>query len=251
MENILKKKSSFKVKTKLRDKDERGSILSICDIPCKNVSIINCNKNTIRSNHYHKKDYHIMHVVKGEIDYFYKTIKGKKVSYLKVKKNDLILAIPSNGIHSNGFSLVRKVLKVKKIKINKNKYLKKELIKPTKIYVKEIIKLIDKNLINGCANITGGGIEDNIKRVVPNNLCANIDLDKVKTQKIFRWIQKLGVSNSEMLKTFNCGVGFCIIINKKNLNKVKLSFDKKYKPYVIGKISKNKKKVNLSGKINW
>ena len=72
-------------------------------------------------------------------------------------------------MHSNGFSLVRKVLKVKKIKINKNKYLKKELIKPTKIYVKEIIKLIDKNLINGCANITGGGIEDNIKRVVPNN----------------------------------------------------------------------------------
>ena len=57
------------------------------------------------------------------------------------------------------------------------------MIKPTKIYVKEIIKLIDKNLINGCANITGGGIEDNIKRVIPNNLCADIDLDKVKTQK--------------------------------------------------------------------
>ena len=131
------------------------------------------------------------------------------------------------------------------------KYLKKELIKPTKIYVKEIIKLIDKNLINACANITGGGIEDNIKRVVPNNLCANIDLDKVKTQKIFRWLKNSGVSNREMLKTFNCGVGFCIIINKKNLNKVKLTFDMKFKPYVIGKISKNKKKVNLSGKINW
>ena len=70
-------------------------------------------------------------------------------------------------------------------------------------------------------------------------------------QKIFRWLQKSGVSNREMLKTFNCGVGFCIIINKKNFNKVKLTFDKKYKPYVIGKISRNKKKVNLSGKINW
>ncbi len=125
------------------------------------------------------------------------------------------------------------------------------MIKPTKIYVKEIVKLINKNLINACANITGGGIEDNIKRVVPNNLCANIDLDKVKTQKIFRWLQKSGISNREMLKTFNCGVGFCIIINKKNLNKVKLPFHKKYKPYVIGKISRNKKKVNLSGKINW
>ena len=125
------------------------------------------------------------------------------------------------------------------------------MIKPTKIYVKEIIKLIDKNLINGCANITGGGIEDNIKRVVPNNLSADIDLDKVKSQKIFNWLKNSGVSNREMLKTFNCGVGFCIIIKKRNLNKVKLIFDTKFKPYVIGKISKNKKKVNLRGKINW
>ena len=125
------------------------------------------------------------------------------------------------------------------------------MIKPTKIYVKEIIKLIDRNLINGCANITGGGIEDNIKRVVPPNLCAEIDLDKFKTQKIFRWLKNSGVSNREMLKTFNCGVGFCIIINKKNFNKVRLIFDKKYKPYVIGKISNNKKKISLSGTINW
>ncbi|MFL2892071.1 MAG: phosphoribosylformylglycinamidine cyclo-ligase [Candidatus Pelagibacter sp.] len=178
-------------------------------------------------------------------------VEKKNILVNKIKNNDLILAIPSNGIHSNGFSLARRVLKIKKIKINKNQYLKKELIKPTKIYVKEIIKLIDKNLINGCANITGGGIEDNVKRVIPNNLCANINLDKIKTQNIFKWLKDSGVSNSEMLKTFNCGVGFCIIINKKNLNKVKLTFDKKYKPYVIGKISKNKKKVNLSGTINW
>ncbi len=178
-------------------------------------------------------------------------VEKKNILVNKIKNNDLILAIPSNGIHSNGFSLIRRVLKIKKIKINKNQYLKKELIKPTKIYVKEIIKLIDKNLINGCANITGGGIEDNVKRVIPNNLCANINLDKIKTQNIFKWLKDSGVSNSEMLKTFNCGVGFCVIINKKNLNKVKLTFDKKYKPYVIGKVSKNKKKVNLSGTINW
>jgi len=178
-------------------------------------------------------------------------VEKKNILVNKIKNNDLILAVPSNGIHSNGFSLVRRVLKIKKIKINKNHYLKKELIKPTKIYVKEIIKLIDKNLINGCANITGGGIEDNIKRVIPNNLCANINLDKIKTQNIFKWLKNSGVSNIEMLKTFNCGVGFCLIINKKNLNKVKMNFNKKYKPYVIGKISKNKKKVNLSGTINW
>ncbi len=178
-------------------------------------------------------------------------VEKKKILINKIKENDLILAIPSNGIHSNGFSLVRSVLKIRKIKINQNKYLKKELIKPTKIYVKEIISLINKNHINGCANITGGGLEDNIKRVIPNNLAANIDLNKIKTQKIFKWLKNSGISNSEMLKTFNCGVGFCVIINKSKLKKVKSTFDKKYKPYVIGKISKSKRKVNLSGKINW
>ena len=76
-------------------------------------------------------------------------------------------------------------------------------------------------------------------------------MDKIKTQKIFKWLKNSGISNDEMLKTFNCGIGFCIIVNKKNLNKVNLAFDKKFKPYMIGKISKNKKKVNLSGKINW
>ena len=74
----------------------------------------------------------------------------------KVKKNDLVLAVPSSGLHSNGFSLVRYLLKKKKIDIKKNRFLKKELIKPTKIYVKEILNLTKKNLLNGCANITGG-----------------------------------------------------------------------------------------------
>lgn len=102
MKNILKKKSSFKVKTKLRNKDFRGSILSICDIPCKNVSIINCNKNSIRSNHFHKKDYHIMYVLKGEIDYFFKKRNSKKINYIKVKKNELIFT-PPNEIHTTFF----------------------------------------------------------------------------------------------------------------------------------------------------
>ena len=102
MKNILKKKNSFKIKTKLRDKDVRGSILSICDIPCKNVSIINCNKNSIRSNHFHKKDYHIMYVLKGEIDYFFKKRNSKKINYIKVKKNELIFT-PPNEIHTTFF----------------------------------------------------------------------------------------------------------------------------------------------------
>ena len=168
-----------------------------------------------------------------------------------IKENNLILAIPSSGLHSNGYSLVRNIIKRKNIMINKNIFLKKELLKPTKIYVKEILSLINKKLINGCANITGGGLPDNIIRVIPNNLCAEIDLEKIKPLKIFKWLKKNDVNDLEMLKTFNCGVGFCLIINPKNLKKINKYFSKDYKPYVIGKISKNSKKIKLNGEINW
>ena len=177
--------------------------------------------------------------------------KNKILSKNKIKTNDLILSIPSSGLHSNGYSLVRYLLNQKKINIKKNKFLKKELLKPTKIYVKEVLKLIDKNLINGCANITGGGLADNIKRIIPENLVAEINLNKINTSKIFKWLKKNGISDKEMLKTFNCGVGFCLIINSKNLEKVKKYFTKEFKPYVIGKISKGKNKVKLNGSINW
>ncbi len=169
----------------------------------------------------------------------------------KIKNGDLILAIPSSGIHSNGYSLVRHILKKKKINIKKNYFLKNELIKPTKIYVNEILNLHKKNLLNGCANITGGGLEDNIKRVIPNQLTADIYLDKIKTLKIFNWLKRNDISDKEMLKTFNCGVGFCLIINPKNLKKIYRYFSKEFRPYIIGKIKKGKNKVRLNAKINW
>ena len=177
--------------------------------------------------------------------------KNKILSKNKIKNNDLVLAIPSSGLHSNGYSLVRYVLNKKKINIKKNNFLRTELLRPTKIYVKEVLKLIDKNLINGCANITGGGLADNIKRIIPENLVAEIDLNKINTSKIFRWLKKNDISDKEMLKTFNCGVGFCLIISPKNLDKVKKYFTKEFKPYVIGKISKGRNKVKLNGSVNW
>ena len=178
-------------------------------------------------------------------------VEKHKILKDKIKKNDLILGVPSSGIHSNGYSLVRDLIKKKKINIKKNKFLKKELLKPTKIYVKEVLSLLDKNILNGCANITGGGLKDNIKRIIPNNFCAEIDLKRIKTLKIFKWLKNSGIKNDEMLKTFNCGVGFCLIINKKNLQKAKKCFSKQFQPYVIGKISKNSKKVKINGKIKW
>ena len=89
------------------------------------------------------------------------------------------------------------------------------------------------------------------QRIIPKNLCAEIDLNRIKTLKIFRWLYKMGVSEKEMLKTFNCGVGFCLVTNPRNLNLVRKYFGKNFKPYIIGKIVKNSKKVKLSGKISW
>jgi phosphoribosylaminoimidazole synthetase len=179
-------------------------------------------------------------------------VEKNKILYKnKIKSNNLILAVPSSGLHSNGFSLVRYLITKKKIDIRKNKFLSSELLKPTKIYVKEILSLTNKNLITGCANITGGGLSENIKRIIPDNLVAEINLNQIKTSKIFRWLKKNNISDNEMLKTFNCGVGFCLIVNSKNLKKVNKYFPKNYKPYVIGKISRGIKKVKLNGSIDW
>ena len=171
----------------------------------------------------------------------------KLISKNKVKKNDIILAIPSNGLHSNGFSLVRKILGNLKI----NKFLKKDLILPTKIYTSEILPLVKNNLINSAANITGGGLTENIIRSVPNNLTVNLNLSKIRTLKIFKWLKTKNISDSEMLKTFNCGVGFCVIAKKNKINKIKKYFGKNYKPYEIGFISKSKKRLKLNGQIEW
>ena len=143
MDNIIKKRNSFIIKTKLRNKDSRGSILSICDIPCKNVSIINCKKNTIRSNHYHKKDYHVMYVVKGEIDYFYKKIKGKKINYIKVKKNELIYTPPME-IHATYFPKNTVLIVSSKNPRDQATY-EKDTVRVKMINKENIIYLLKKN----------------------------------------------------------------------------------------------------------
>ena len=173
--------------------------------------------------------------------------KKKILDKKKVREKDVILAIPSNGIHSNGYSLVRSILKKNKI----TNSLKREILKPTKIYTKEILKLTNKNLINAAAHITGGGLIENLLRSVPENLSVNIDLSKIKTTKIFKWLKSKNISDQEMMKTFNCGVGFCLIVKKNNIRKIKKIFSKKFTPYEIGYISKKNYKINLSNTLKW
>ena len=164
-----------------------------------------------------------------------------------IKNNDIVLAVPSSGLHSNGFSLIRSLLKKK----NLTPLLKRELIKPTKIYVDEINKLTEKKLISGCANITGGGLINNLERIIPNNLCLNINLSQIKIKPIFKWLKRNNVKDSEMLNTFNCGVGFCLVAKKNNLKKIKKIFTNDYKPYEIGFISKNKMVSIVTGRVKW
>ncbi len=164
-----------------------------------------------------------------------------------MKANDIVLAFPSSGIHSNGFSLVRKIINKKKI----TNSLKKDILKPTKIYVNDILKLSEKKLINSAAHITGGGLIENIVRSIPGNLTLNLDLSKIKVLRIFSWLKSQKISDHEMLKTFNCGVGFCVIAKKKNLKKILKLFKKKDQPYIIGNISKGMRRLNLVNKVLW
>lgn len=175
-------------------------------------------------------------------------VSKKKLLHKKnVKNGDVVLAVPASGVHSNGYSLIRAIIKNKKI----TKKLKKDLLIPTKIYVKEILNLTKNNLLHSAAHITGGGLVDNLTRSVPEHLSLNLDLEKIKTQSIFKWIKSNNISDREMLKTFNCGVGFCLITKKINIHKIKKYFSRDYKPYQIGFISKSKNKVNIYNKIKW
>ena len=138
---------------------------------------------------------------------------------------------------------------LKKYKIPSN--LKKQLLKPTKIYSKEILSLMKYNLIHSAAHITGGGLVENLLRSIPTNLTLNLNLDKIKILKIFKWIKSKNISDSEMMRTFNCGVGYCLIVNKKNISKIKKIFSKKYQPYEIGFVSKEKEKVKINNTLKW
>lgn len=179
-----------------------------------------------------------------------------------IKSGDLIFGIRSNGFHSNGFSLIRKIINEKKIRLNEkppyksfSKTLGKDLLKPTMIYTKIILPAIKKNLISCMAHITGGGIFDNIERVIPENLQANISMENYKIAEEFLWLAKIGNINFiEMLKTFNCGIGLVIFVKEENKVKIKKVLSNSNIELIeMGIIKKNnaKPKVNIKKFGSW
>lgn len=176
--------------------------------------------------------------------------KNKIIDGSNIKPGDRIIGLASSGLHSNGYSLARKVL-FDKLKLKPNskvtglkRSLGNELLTPTKIYVKAIKALQDKFTINGLAHITGGGLIENIPRILPNNCKAVISRDGWKMPFIFRFIQSGGsISESEMFRTFNCGIGMIIIVSKNEAHKIINRIEGlKEKAFLIGEIGKRDRK---------
>lgn len=181
--------------------------------------------------------------------------KSKVIDGSAIKEGDVVLAIASNGLHTNGYSLVRLLMdKMPQIKLDKIDGLTfiEQIMKPHTPYYKALKGLLEYDIIHGMAHITGGGIEGNLCRVIPDGLCAKIDLSKLRVLNIFKYIRNNGnISDDEMLHTFNLGVGFNIVVSKKDKAVVMKHICKYYDCYEIGTIQKGIKKIVFEKKLNW
>jgi phosphoribosylformylglycinamidine cyclo-ligase len=156
---------------------------------------------------YHNGDYDLGGFCVGAVE------KSKIITGDRVEAGDALIALGSSGIHSNGYSLVRKVLELS------NTAPTEDLLTPTRIYVKTLLELFKAVDVRAAAHITGGGLPGNLPRVLPKHLCANIDDDSWEWPTIFKWLQETGnIATDEMLKSFNCGVGMVIAVPKTDID---------------------------------
>lgn len=161
----------------------------------------------------------------------------------KIQAGDVLLGLPSTGLHSNGYSLARKI--VEKVPLDAvipelGEPLGEALLRPTKIYVKSILPLLEGGKILGMAHITGGGLTENIPRIMPAGLGVRIDLNAWERPAIFMLLQRLGdVAWTEMYRTFNMGIGFVLVVSQENEGSVRQKLDELgEKCLVIGKVVK-------------
>ncbi len=179
--------------------------------------------------------------------------KGRMIDNKKMRAGDVLIALPSSGVHSNGFSLVRKVFDVENAEIKVplaelgGKSIGETLLTPTKIYVKPVLALLDQVEVKGISHITGGGFYENIPRSIPDGLGAKVDKNAVKVLPIFDLIAKRGgISERDMFNTFNMGVGMCVVVSATDADKA-LSVLKENgeEAYIIGEVAAMEDKVLL------
>ena len=179
--------------------------------------------------------------------------KNKIIDHSKMTAGDVILALPSSGVHSNGFSLVRKVFDVEHTDLKApvaelgGKGLGETLLTPTKIYVKPVLALFEQVTVRGISHITGGGFFENIPRSLPDGLGAKIKMDDVRVLPIFDLIEKTGkISRREMFNTFNMGVGMTVVVSKEDAEKaLSILRENGEDAYVLGEIVESQDKVVL------
>jgi phosphoribosylformylglycinamidine cyclo-ligase len=182
----------------------------------------------------------------------------KLIDGSKMKPGDQILAVASNSLHTNGYTLVRKLLELDSqladIQIDGETFLQ-HVMKPHLTYYPAVKDLLNQNLISGMAHITGGGMAGNISRIIGPDISAQLDISKMQILPIFREIQKrCNNSESEMLKTFNCGVGLLIVSPKENVNAISQHVSKFHNCYLIGEITKRQSTAVVSintGTTGW
>lgn len=172
----------------------------------------------------------------------------------KVQPGDVIIGLPSSGPHSNGYSLIRKILDHAEASLHDNldgKPLGNWLLEPTRIYVKPLLALLKATRVHALAHITGGGITENLPRVLNADCHAKIELDAWKLPSVFQWLKLEGqVEEAEMLRTFNCGIGMIIVLAAEDvasaLDVLRMAGEQ---PLVIGQISSGESSVSYTGKL--
>ena len=162
------------------------------------------------------------------------------ITGVNIAEGDVVIGITSSGLHSNGFSLVRKLFK----DLNEefcNEPIWKTLLTPTRLYSSLITNLVETNTIKGIAHITGGGLYENVPRIIPNGLCANLYKESIPQQAIFKEIQQRGIiTSTEMYGTFNMGVGLVVVVDKTIVNKVIEQINSlDNKAFILGEITAN------------
>lgn len=178
--------------------------------------------------------------------------KSKIIDGSRIRRGDVLVALPSTGPHSNGYSLVRKILAVGGHTLDQclgSRTLGDILLAPTQIYVKPVLGLIDSGIeVNGMAHITGGGITGNLARCFPKGTAAVVDSSSWKPTEIFDWLQSEGdVEQAEMRRVFNCGVGFVMVIPRLQADAA-LAYLKKarMKPWILGEVVRGSQDVRFA-----
>ena len=166
--------------------------------------------------------------------------KEKIINGKKIKEGDILIGIESSGPHSNGFSLIRKIIKDSSAKEDELKKIIKLALKPTHLYPNIILRLIEKFSIHGMAHITGGGLTENIPRSLPQDLSAEISLASWELPEIFIWLQERGsISNDDLLRIFNCGIGMVLLVDESISEEIKSDIkDNGFDCYNIGRVVK-------------